>query len=248
MECRDLKECLHILLLEYGICNIIISIFAIMGKKTESKVVYKIGIFIFLIYCYIITIFSVSSCISSKEYSLLPVLAIIFIIEVLVTINLIFGKNIFTSIIRKLGFFDVRQFAVCLLLIAAFIVGIALVYFGIKDQNELKQKTKDYIETEGYFTDYSVYSESEDGTTYRLIYTYEVNGEEYTVSTDYGTAIIPKENSTKMIKYDENNPSEAILEGANGNNIKIYIGAFFIIIATILSVAYVRYLIRIFKK
>ena len=38
---------------------------------------------------------------------------------------------------------------------------------------------------------------------------------------------IPETNSTRKVKYNPNNHSEAVLVGTNGNNFLIYFGAFF---------------------
>ena len=56
------------------------------------------------------------------------------------------------------------------LLSVSFICGIVMLFFGIKETTELGIKMKGYVETEGYLSDYAVYSSDDDGTTYRLIY------------------------------------------------------------------------------
>ncbi len=76
-----------------------------------------------------------------------------------------------------------------LLVCSALIIGIVCLYFGIKDTYKLNNITKEYSTTNGYFKDYDIYSKSKDGITYKLIYTYEVDGKEYTVATDYGIRI-----------------------------------------------------------
>lgn len=63
--------------------------------------------------------------------------------------------------------------------------------------------------------------------TYKLTYIYTVNGIEYSVTTDYGTNYIPDENSSREIKYNPNNPEEAIITGTNSKNGLIFFGAFF---------------------
>lgn len=79
----------------------------------------------------------------------------------------------------------VSSFLVCSVLI----VGIVCLYFGIKNTYKLNEKTRQYSKANGYFTDYDIYNKSKDGTTYKLIYTYEVDEIEYTVATDYGVRI-----------------------------------------------------------
>lgn len=190
-----------------------------------------------LLYCYIITISSLITSIYDKEYKKIILLGIVFIVEIIVSAKVVFNKSILSLLGQKYGFFNMKQLSIYLLLFITFIVGICLIYFGIKNQNELKEKSKDYLETEGYYTSYSTYGESD---THKLIYTYEVDGKEYNISTDYGAMIIPKENSTKIIKYDKNNPEEAIIEGINRNNIDICLGAVFIIISIALSISHLK--------
>lgn len=198
-----------------------------------------------LLYCYIITISSLITSIYDKEYTKIILLGIVFIVEIIVSAKVVFNKSILSLLGQKYGFFNMKQLSIYLLLLITFIVGICLIYFGIKNQNELKEKSKDYLETEGYYTSYSTYGESD---THKLIYTYEVDGKEYNISTDYGTMIIPKENSTKIIKYDKNNPEEAIIEGINRNNIDICLGAVFIIISIALSISHLRRLKKVLNN
>lgn len=198
-----------------------------------------------LLYCYIITISSLITSIYDKEYKKIILLGIVFIVEIIVSAKVVFNKSILSLLGQKYGFFNMKQLSIYLLLLLTFIVGICLIYFGIKNQNELKEKSKDYLETEGYYTSYSTYGESD---THKLIYTYEVDGKEYNISTDYGTMIIPEENSTKIIKYDKNNPEEAIIEGINRNNIDICLGAVFIIISIALSISHLRRLKKVLNN
>ena len=198
-----------------------------------------------LLYCYIITISSLITSIYDKEYKKIILLGIVFIVEIIVSAKVIFNKSILSLLGQKYGFFNMKQLSIYLLLFITFIVGICLIYFGIKNQNELKEKSKDYLETEGYYTSYSTYGESD---THKLIYTYEVDGKEYNISTDYGAMIIPKENSTKIIKYDKNNPEEAIIEGINRNNIDICLGAVFIIISIALSISHLKRLKKVLNN
>lgn len=108
-----------------------------------------------------------------------------------------------------------------------FFSGIVMLIFGIKDTYELNLKTKDYIVTKGFFDHYDVFDVDDDGITYRLTYVYNVDGKQYSLTTDYGTNYIPEANSNREIKYNPNNPNEAILLGTNSKNGLIYFGAFF---------------------
>lgn len=122
---------------------------------------------------------------------------------------------------------DFRILISGLLVISALVSGIAMLFFGIRDTYKLKQTTKNYITTNGYYYDHDIYKTDKDGTTYKLTYIYTVDGIEYTVSTDYGTNYIPDKNSSRKIKYNPNNPEEAIITGTNSKNGLIFIGAFF---------------------
>lgn len=54
-----------------------------------------------------------------------------------------------------------------------------------------------------------------------------MEGKEYTITTDYGTNYIPEEGSRREVKYNPNNPEEAVLIGTNRANGLIYMGSFF---------------------
>ena len=113
------------------------------------------------------------------------------------------------------------------LLSVSFICGIIMLFFGIKETAELGIKTKGYTETEGYLSDYTIYSADDDGTTYRLVYTYTVNGTKYTVSTDYGTGTIPPMNTAHKIMYDSADPEKAVVVGGSSNAMLMFGGVMF---------------------
>lgn len=111
--------------------------------------------------------------------------------------------------------------------------GILLLIFGIKNTSDLKKETENYAVTEGYLSDYEL---RESGSTtdrsysYYLTYSYVVDGREYTVTTDYGSGSVPEMGSTKEIKYNPQNPEEAVIAGMNGSIIMIFMGVMFILI------------------
>lgn len=111
--------------------------------------------------------------------------------------------------------------------------GILLLIFGIKNTSDLKKETENYAVTEGYLSDYEL---RESGSTtdrsysYYLTYSYVVGGREYTVTTDYGSGSVPEMGSTKEIKYNPQNPEEAVIAGMNGSIIMIFMGVMFILI------------------
>lgn len=123
------------------------------------------------------------------------------------------------------------------LVLLVLIIGITCLYFGIKDTYKLNKITREYMTTNGYFRDYDIYNTSKDGTTYKLFYTYEIDEKEYTISTDYGVGYISETNSVREIKYNPNNPNEAIIVGTNSSNFLIFFGAFFTLGGTVFVLA-----------
>lgn len=122
---------------------------------------------------------------------------------------------------------DFRILISGLLVFSVLLSGILMLFFGIRDTYKLIQITKNYISTKGYYYDYDIYNSDEDGATYKLTYIYIVDGKEYSINTDYGTNYIPDENSSREIKYNPDNPDEAVLVGTNSKNGLIFAGAFF---------------------
>lgn len=124
------------------------------------------------------------------------------------------------------------------------VIGLGLLFFGIKGTYELNKKSKNYQQTEAYYSDYEIYSSDRKGTTYRLIYTYTVRGFEYEIATDYGTNVIPKLGSKRTIKYNPRNPEEAFLVGGNTQMILIFMGILF----TMVPLIFLGQMLSIFDK
>ena len=120
----------------------------------------------------------------------------------------------------------------------ALIIGILLLVSGIKGIIELKINSGNYKTTDGYFCDYEIYSKGgynaarrrHTNDTYRLFYNYQVDGREYTVSTDMGVGMIPEYGSVKEIQYNPDEPGDAFISGPNSHSFKIFMGLFFIAI------------------
>lgn len=119
------------------------------------------------------------------------------------------------------------------------LAGALMLFFGIRGTYQLNRTTADYVVTDGYFSNYDVYNVDEENgtTTYRLIYTYTVDGVNYEAATDYGTGTVPKWGSMRKVKYNPSNPQESVLSGTNGTNGLIYMGAFFTMCAIIFILA-----------
>lgn len=114
------------------------------------------------------------------------------------------------------------------------IVGTLLVGFGTYSTRALNTRTQSYVETVGIFIGTDRYSEDSN----RLVYSYMVDGVEYTVATDYGTSIIPSRGSTIKILYNPNDPSAAVIRGMNGNILLIAIGTMFVLIPGMVLLGY----------
>ncbi|MBC2870150.1 DUF3592 domain-containing protein [Bittarella massiliensis] len=126
----------------------------------------------------------------------------------------------------------------CFLVGVCLLSGIVILFLGVKDTIQLSQRAGGYTATEGHFVDYEVYRSDREGTTYRLIYEYEVNGAPYRVSTDYGTNAIPARNSTRTVKYDPANPQKSVLAGSNSANWMVFMGLFFVLGSTVFILAW----------
>lgn len=113
------------------------------------------------------------------------------------------------------------------------ILGIILLCLGVLNWLAVKEETKDYKEVSGHFMSASIYSQSEDGTSYSLTYYYIVDGEEYQITTSYGTGMVPKKDSTRTIIYNPNHPEEARIVGGEGFVILLLVGLMFTVIPTL---------------
>lgn len=135
------------------------------------------------------------------------------------------------------------------LVIGSLLIGISCLSYGIFRSNELYAGTKKYVTTVGYLTEYEKNTFDEEKNTYKLIYTYEVDGKEYKISTDYGVGIdfIPVLHSQREIKYEPDKPNNAILEGMNPYKFLIYFGTFFVLGASVFVISFL-YVTGIFDK
>lgn len=108
-----------------------------------------------------------------------------------------------------------------------FVCGIFLLLVGATETWDAQRETENYQETVGSLSDYTVYSSDEDGTTYRLIYTYTVDGRDYTVAADMGTEIVPKIGSTRTIRFNPDHPAEAVIAGGGSHGFMLLMGILF---------------------
>lgn len=132
-----------------------------------------------------------------------------------------------------------------ILIVLALLGGVWLLYLGVRDTIEINWKTKGYVTAEGYLTDYRLYSKGEydsvkheqTSDTYRLVYGYMADGQEYEIATNYGTSFLPAIGSKQEIKYNPQNPAEAVIVGKSENTGLIFGGLFFLIIPLIFLAA-----------
>jgi len=213
----------------FGISFFIKNLCLMFNKKQFAKLFSKINVIAFLVYLFGFMIIWCFTSIKNKDY-----LQVLFSIPFWLVGIYIIKKRFFNQKVNvnsdknKSKFnFDFRVLISAFLVITVFLSGIVMMFFGIRDTYNLKNKTKNYITITGYFNNYDVFDADEDGITYKLTYIYKVDGKEYSITTDYGTNYIPDENSSREIKYNPNNPKEAVITGTNSKNGLIYFGAFF---------------------
>ena len=103
--------------------------------------------------------------------------------------------------------------------------GIVMLFFGVRNTLRFTEKTRDYVTTQGEYAGKEIYSTDEDGTTYRLAYTYTVDGIQYTVLSNSGTQIIPKLGTEKEIRYDPQNPEVAVVAGDGVHTVLLFMGS-----------------------
>ena len=235
---------LKFIIIPFIICGLAVvgkNICLILNKKNYADILSKIYIITLMVFGIIFLIFWSYSVIKANNY-----FSLIFTIPFWILGIYMVRKFLFKSNKKYLN--NKKGLKINFkIVISSFLVGITLLsgiiflFIGVKETYKLNKTTKDYITTNGYFIDYDIYSRNKNGTTYKLIYNYEVNGKEYTVSTDYGNGNIPEKNSIRKVKYNPNNPSEAILLGTNSKNFLIYFGGFF----TLGSIAFILVALQI---
>lgn len=111
------------------------------------------------------------------------------------------------------------------------IIGIVLAIVGINSKIKMNKETQDYVETVGYYKNSTYITKNDEGTPlYKLNYEYVAYGENYIVSTNYLTNIIPKVGEEETIKYNSRNPNEAVITSKTEYGIMIFVGVMFVII------------------
>ena len=207
------------------------SICLIIGKDKYkyANIFNKLYALVFLLFASCFLIFWSYTFIKNNNYLTLLFTIPFWLMEIYFIRKYFFKKSQKDLSNKRESKFNLKIIISCFLVLAVLASGFLCLFIGIKDTYNFNQKTKDYVTTEGYFKDYNIYNIDEEGTTYKLIYEYEVDGKKYMVSTDYGVEKIPAVNSMRKVKYDPNNYEKAVLVGTNRNNGLIYFGAFFVL-------------------
>lgn len=195
------------------------SISLIMDKKKYVNIFDKSFTIGFLLFWFGFIIFADYIAIKDKQWQLV-VFSLVFWIAGIYFVNKRFVKQKEKTNNEKSGTktklnINFRILISALLVIIVLLSGIAMLFLGITETYRLNSITKDYITTNGYYSNCDIFTTDKDGTTYKLTYIYMVDGKEYSVTTDYGTNYTPDKNSSREIKYNPNNPEEAIITGTN---------------------------------
>lgn len=215
-----------IFFIPFIICSILVllrNIFLLFNKSKYIEFFNKFYTIIFFLFWGVFLIYWCYMNIVNKDYILLIYSIPFWLISIYII------KKKFLKINNRKLNINWKIVISGFMVFIVFILGILMLFIGIKDTYKLNQKTKNYITTKGYYNDYEIYISDKDGTTYKLTYIYIVDGIEYEVSTDYGTNYIPDKNSVRDVKYNPDNPSKSMLVGLNNKKVLIYFGAFFVL-------------------
>lgn len=129
--------------------------------------------------------------------------------------------------------------------------GSLLLVLGI--QESISASVQDWATTTGYLNNSYLYEQgrydaakkASSADTYKLIYSYTVGNQEYMLTTDYATAFVPAVGSETEIRYNPENPEEAVVGGpSQSNRYLIFFGMFFIIIPLFFLLPNLAYAVR----
>ncbi len=126
------------------------------------------------------------------------------------------------------------------MLLVCILCGIAMLCFGIAGSIQRVKSTQGYKTTEGYLSGCHAELDEDGKVLYRPIYSYQVEGIEYTTEAEFRSEYLPEEGSAKAIKYHPENPAQAVVTGTNRNILLIFLGLFFIFIPTIIGLCAMR--------
>ena len=125
--------------------------------------------------------------------------------------------------------------------IVVLIIGIGLgifSYFNIKSYNE---KDKTYKEAEAVIVDYNYEIDTDNGDELRaIIVEYEVDGRKYRKESDSYSTITKSIGDKVMVKYNPNNPSDAIWKSDSSNIIVPIVSGLFVLVGIFVVVKYFK--------
>lgn len=128
-----------------------------------------------------------------------------------------------------------------LLMAFVFIIGAVLLGFGVYNLIIAPSKYSKYIEIEGTVVDHK--SSTSDRDMYALVVQYTVDGQDYTITGNEYTNFPASLGSTQKVKYNPDNPKEAILPTQTNvaNLVFTGLGGLFVILAIVGTVMRLRY-------
>lgn len=222
-----------IFILPFLFCSLAVAgknICLIISKPKYASIFDKLFLLGFFLFWFGFLIFWCYLNLTQKNYLLL-LFFLPFWICGIYAIRKFFFKNITDKTNKKQTSNFSFQIVISVFLVGVILIsGIVMLFFGIRDSYLLHKRTENYATIDGYFSDYKIYdSGSKEKATYKLIYIYLVNDKTYAISTDYVANYIPTINSVREIKYNPENPEEAVLSGTNREKFLIFLGIFFIL-------------------
>ena len=201
------------------------NIFLIANKKDYAIICSKLYVVVFLIFWFGFLLYWCYFNFINKNYMLFFFSLPFWMVGIYIAYKFFMKKKKIHS--TKINSFNFKIIISAFLVIVCLLAGLIMLFWGIRNTYKTYKITKNYNTIEGYFYKYDIYSNNQEEVTYKLIYRYVVNNQEYTISTDYGTNYKPQENSVRMIKYNPDNPEEAVFTGTNSNIMLLLMGLFF---------------------
>ena len=125
--------------------------------------------------------------------------------------------------------------------IIAILIGIGLgvySYFSIKSYNE---KDKLYKEIEAVVVDYNYQYDDENNTELRaIIVEYLVDGRTYRKESTSYSSIVRSIGDKVYVKYNPNNPSDAIWKNDSSNIFIPIVGGLFVVVGIFIVIKYIK--------
>lgn len=110
------------------------------------------------------------------------------------------------------------------------ILGLFLVISGYQTNKEKKEKEQTFVPTEATVVNYY----KDRNQVYAIIVSYQVNGKEYYATSDYYTQDPPPRKSKVNVKYNPEDPSDALFESKHNDFLSLSLGIVFTIVGIFL--------------